>query len=127
MRILVAEDNSINRRVMTQMLANFGYRADLASNGLEAVAAAHRQSYDLIFMDVQMPVLDGLMATREIRKRTTSTRIVAMTATALEENREECLAAGMNDYLTKPVTPESLAAGLRRSWVELGETRSGDQ
>ena len=96
-----------------------GYRADVASNGLEAVEAVEGLPYDLVLMDVQMPEMDGLEATRQIRARPTPPdrgdrpiRIVAMTANAMQGDREACIAAGMDDYLAKPIRPEELAAAL---------------
>jgi signal transduction histidine kinase/ActR/RegA family two-component response regulator len=114
-RILLAEDNTVNQKVALRMLATLGYRADLAANGLEAVAACRRQSYDLVFMDVQMPELDGFEATRRIRAELgpLSPHIVAMTARAMEGDREACLAAGMQDYLSKPMK----LADIRRAIV----------
>jgi len=118
--ILLAEDNSVNQRVATLMLQRLGYRTDVASNGFEALQAVERQSYDLILMDVQMPEMDGVQATREICARWpagTRPRIVAMTANASTADRDMCLAAGMEDFLTKPVR----AADLRKA---IEETRS---
>jgi signal transduction histidine kinase/DNA-binding response OmpR family regulator/predicted hydrocarbon binding protein len=112
LRILVAEDNAINQKLTLHMLAKFGYRADIAANGQEAVAAVQRQPYDLVFMDVHMPILDGFEATRRITARGDGPRIIAMTANALEGDRERCLAAGMHDYVTKPLMPEALASAL---------------
>ena len=95
-----------------------GYRADLATNGLEAIAAIEGALYDVVLMDVQMPELDGLEATRRIRHRwpgTAGPRIVAMTANAMEGDRESCIAAGMDDYISKPIRPELLNAALAAS------------
>ena len=94
-----------------------GYAADVAENGLEVIAALERQPYDLVLMDVQMPELDGLEATRRIRARwpDDGPRIVAMTANAMAEDREACLQAGMNDYLAKPIRVAELEAALDRS------------
>jgi CheY-like chemotaxis protein len=95
-----------------------GYRADLASNGIEAVESVERQPYDVVLMDVQMPEMDGLEAARRITSRwqpTERPRIVAMTANAMAGDREECLAAGMDDYLTKPIRVEALVAALSQS------------
>src|SRR5512135_3937020 len=91
-----------------------GYRADVAGNGLEAVEALERQKYDVILMDVQMPEMDGLDATREIRQLPipAQPRIIAMTANAMQGDREMCLAAGMNDYISKPLRLEELLAAL---------------
>ncbi|MES1240706.1 MAG: ATP-binding protein [Acidobacteriota bacterium] len=114
LRILVAEDNAINQKVILLLLSGLGYTADLAANGLEVLSALRRQSYDLIFMDVQMPEMDGLEATRRIRQewQDKGPRIVAMTASALREDREACLAAGMDDHLSKPMALEDLRAAL---------------
>jgi CheY-like chemotaxis protein len=92
-----------------------GYRADLASNGIEAVESVQRQAYDVVLMDVQMPELDGLDATRRICELTPPSQrpyIVAMTANAMQGDEEMCLAAGMNDYLTKPIRVDRLVAAL---------------
>jgi CheY-like chemotaxis protein len=118
LRILLAEDNVVNQRLALRLLERLGYRADLAANGLEAIRALERQPYDVLFMDVQMPEMDGLEATRQICLRWPAgerPRIVAMTANALAEDREACLAAGMDDYLAKPIRVEELVAALDRS------------
>ena len=116
LRILLTEDNVINQKVALKLLDRMGYRADLASNGLEAVDAVSRQPYDIVLMDVQMPEMSGLEATRQIRQdgRTTSPRIIAMTAGAMEGDRDKCLAAGMDDYISKPVKIEALQTVLER-------------
>jgi CheY-like chemotaxis protein len=95
-----------------------GYRADVAVNGVEAIAAVETGTYDVVLMDVQMPELDGLEATRRIRasrRATSGPHIVAMTANALEGDRETCLAAGMDDYVSKPIRPDVLSAALARA------------
>ena len=120
LRILLAEDNAINQKLALKVLERMGYRADVAANGLEAIAALERQPYDIVLMDVQMPELDGLEATRRIRERWPDgrgPRIVAMTANAMQGDREECLAAGMDDYLTKPIQVIELQATLAH-WGE---------
>jgi CheY-like chemotaxis protein len=117
LRILVAEDNAINQRLALLLLDQMGYRADLAGNGLEAIAAIERQPYDVILMDVQMPEMDGLEASRQICARWPQDRrprIIAMTANAMQGDREMCLNAGMDDYLTKPIRVDELTAALRR-------------
>jgi PAS domain S-box-containing protein len=111
LRVLVAEDNVVNQNVMLLLLERMGYRADLVADGVEVLEALQRQHYDLILMDVQMPKLDGLEATRRIRSQFHSRdrpRIIAMTASALHGDREKCLEAGMDEYVSKPVRAEEL-------------------
>jgi len=128
LHILVADDNAINLKVALRLLEQMGYRADTANNGLEAVQALKVKAYDLIFMDVQMPEMDGLAATRQIREREGAGKgfcnenrhlIVAMTANAMKGDREKCLEAGMDDYIPKPVRAEMLHAAIERWAVEL--------
>jgi len=129
LRILIAEDNRINQRVALKLLERIGYRADVAANGLEVMHALERQAYDVVLMDVQMPEMDGLEATRAIRgrwRREQAPRIVAMTANAMRDDREECLAAGMDDFISKPVVLSQLAAALERC-APSGAARRGDQ
>ncbi|MCI0485140.1 MAG: PAS domain S-box protein [Blastocatellia bacterium] len=117
MRILLAEDNIVNQKVALKILERMGYRADIAGNGLEVIEALHRQPYDVILMDVQMPEMDGLEATRHICQEWSNgsrPRIIAMTANAQQCDREACLAAGMDDYISKPVKVEQLQAVLER-------------
>ncbi len=115
LRILVAEDNPVNQRLALLLLEQLGYQAELAANGSEVLAAVERRPFDLVLMDVQMPELDGLAATRALRQRQPrgGPRVVAMTASALREDREACLAAGMDDFLTKPIRIEALVAALQ--------------
>ena len=115
LRILLAEDNVVNQKLALRLLQQMGYRADLASNGIEAVESVERQAYDVVLMDVQMPEMDGLEASRRINARfgpDARPRIVAMTANAMAGDREMCLAAGMDDYLTKPIRVERLVEAL---------------
>jgi GAF domain-containing protein/CheY-like chemotaxis protein/anti-sigma regulatory factor (Ser/Thr protein kinase) len=116
LRILLAEDNVVNQKLALRLLQQMGYRADLASNGVEAVESVERQRYDVVLMDVQMPEMDGLEAARRIvaagRDRP---RIVAMTANAMQGDREACLAAGMDDYVTKPIRVEALVQALMQA------------
>ncbi|MGZ8695384.1 MAG: response regulator, partial [Gaiellaceae bacterium] len=114
LRILVAEDNAVNQQLVLALLGKLGYRADVASNGLEALAALERGRYDVILMDVQMPELDGLETTRRIHARWGSERphIVAVTAGVMDSEREQCLVAGMDDFLSKPIRGDELAAAL---------------
>src|SRR5207237_3821944 len=117
LRILVAEDNVVNQKLALRLLEQMGYRADVAANGLEAVEAIERQPYDLVLMDVQMPEMDGFEASREIARRWPADRrprIVAMTAKAMQGERELCLAAGMEDDLSKTNHVEELVAALDR-------------
>jgi CheY-like chemotaxis protein len=105
----------VNQKIALRMLEQMGYRADVASNGLEAVESVERQAYDVVLMDVQMPEMDGLEATRQICARWPVPRrpaLVAMTANAMQGDREMCLAAGMDDYISKPIRSEELAAAL---------------
>jgi signal transduction histidine kinase/DNA-binding response OmpR family regulator len=118
LRILLAEDNVVNQKLALRLLQQMGYRADVASNGVEAIESVERQPYDVVLMDVQMPEMDGLEAARRINRRWPDggrPRIVAMTANAMAGDREACLAAGMDDYLTKPIRVEALVEALRQS------------
>jgi CheY-like chemotaxis protein len=118
LRILLAEDNPTNQKLATIILGRLGYTADLAANGLEVLQALGRQSYDVVLMDMQMPEMDGLEATRHIRWELPAARqphIIAMTANAMRGDREACLAAGMNDYVSKPIRVEELVAALSSS------------
>jgi CheY-like chemotaxis protein len=115
LRILLAEDNVVNQKLALRLLSLMGYRADVAANGLEAIQAVERQPYDVILMDVQMPEMDGLEATRYLCAHFASRpRIIAMTANAMQGDRELCLAAGMDDYLSKPIRVEELVAALSK-------------
>jgi len=117
-RILVAEDNLTNSKVSLGLLSKLGFTADIVSNGLQALDALSQYRYDLVFMDVQMPEMDGLEAVRRIRNPTFSTQnpavpVIAMTAHAMPEDRENCLRAGMDDYVSKPVKPSILAEKIK--------------
>jgi CheY-like chemotaxis protein len=118
LRILVVEDNPVNQRVAVRLLERFGYRPDVAANGAEAVDAVLKLPYDLVLMDLQMPVMDGIEATQLIRRMQAGAdgpRIVAMTADVMNDDRERCLAAGMDGFVPKPVRAEALLAVLESS------------
>jgi PAS domain S-box-containing protein len=115
LRILLAEDNVTNQKVALQFLEKMGYRADIASNGIEVLDALHRQHYDAVLMDVQMPDMDGLEAARQIREEWSGDRcpyVIAMTAYAMKGDREECIEAGMDDYISKPIRVDELVQAL---------------
>jgi CheY-like chemotaxis protein/HPt (histidine-containing phosphotransfer) domain-containing protein len=117
LHILLAEDNAINQQVALSFLERLGYRADVAANGLEVLLSLRRQPYDVVLMDVHMPEMDGLEATRRIRQEfapEAQPRIIAMTADAMREDREACLAAGMEDYISKPVQVGELVTALSK-------------
>ncbi len=116
LKILLAEDNLINQKVAINMFKRYGYRPDIAGNGLEAIQALHRQDYDVIFMDVQMPEMDGIEATKKIIQqwKEKRPRIVAMTANAMSGDRERFLSAGMDDYVSKPVKMDELESAIKR-------------
>jgi len=118
LRILLAEDNVVNQKLALRLLSQMGYRADVASNGIEAIESIERQPYDVVLMDVQMPEMDGLEASRRITAKfmpRERPRIVAMTANAMQGDRDECLAAGMDDYVTKPIRVDALVEALMQS------------
>jgi len=119
-RVLLADDNAINQKVAVTMISKLGYRADPAANGLEVLAAIKRQHYDFIFMDVQMPEMDGLEATRQIRAHFAAQGkrgpwIIALTANAMQDDRDMCFTAGMDDYVTKPFKQPDIAGALERA------------
>jgi CheY-like chemotaxis protein len=113
-KVLLAEDNLVNQKVTAQMLKKMGFDVDIASDGEEALAAWKRQEYDLILMDCHMPVMDGLQATRMIRMQEESqhTPILALTADVISDRKSECLAAGMNGFMSKPIRMDELKKEL---------------
>ncbi len=122
LRILIAEDNLINQKLAVKLLERLGYRPDIAGNGIEAIDALRRQAYDIVLMDVQMPEMDGLQATRRIRKEwpgDSGPRIVALTANAFKSDREQCLQAGMDAYLSKPIQIRELLAALEECSIQV--------
>jgi len=124
LRLLLAEDNIINQKVATRILSQMGYRPDVVDNGVEVLEALERQKYDVILMDIQMPDMDGLEATRQIRAKYTGAKrpwIIAMTANAMDSDRKNCFDAGMDGYLSKPVRIEALEAELVRSSENIGQ------
>lgn len=117
LRILLAEDHLVNQKMALLLLQRMGYRADVASNGIEVLKALHRQPYDVVLMDVQMPKMDGLTATHQICSQwppPKRPRIIAMTANAMRGDREECLGAGMDDYISKPIRVQQLVQALSK-------------
>jgi PAS domain S-box-containing protein len=127
LRILLAEDNEVNRKVALRMLKGFGYDADVAGNGLEAIEAMRRQRYDLVLMDIQMPEMDGLEATRRILEQFTGARrprIVAMSANALREDADAAIRAGVDDYVVKPVSVPMLRVALEKAGERIAERDS---
>ena len=116
-KILVAEDNPVNQRLAVALLRKLGYHAVLANDGKQAIEALLRESFDLLLIDCQMPVMDGYAATREIRRQPTlaGIRIIAMTANVMDGDREKCIAAGMDDYLSKPVRLADLGEAIARN------------
>jgi CheY-like chemotaxis protein len=120
LRILVAEDQPVNQRIVNLMLKKLGYAADIVGTGREAADAVRVREYDVVLMDMHMPVMDGFEAAGEIRRferetgRSTGVHIIALTADALDGDREKCLAQGMNDYLSKPLHPKDLRSALQR-------------
>jgi CheY-like chemotaxis protein len=117
--VLLAEDNAVNQKVALRFLERMGYNADAVGNGLEAVNAFQNRSYDLVLMDLQMPEMDGLEASRRIRRTLPAERqpkIIALTANAMQGDREICLDAGMDDYISKPVKMHEIVAAIRRQF-----------
>jgi CheY-like chemotaxis protein len=132
--MLLCDDNAINQKVAMRLLQQMGYKPQLAGNGTEALAALDKEPYDIVFMDVQMPEMDGLDATRFIRERQqdktrfpnykSSIIIVAMTANAMPGDRERCIKAGMDDYIAKPVRPEDVRKIIERWGAIVGSATS---
>ncbi|WP_373692224.1 transporter substrate-binding domain-containing protein [Endozoicomonas sp. SESOKO1] len=122
-RVLLAEDNEINRQVARELLQGMGLDVVMVTNGVEAVERVKREDFDLVFMDIQMPEMDGYQATRMIRQQLGKDKlvIIAMTAHAMTGDRERCLQAGMNDHISKPLSPDSLKQ-MVRYWLQVGET-----
>jgi CheY-like chemotaxis protein len=119
LKVLLVEDNAVNQKVAKSLLVRMGCGVDTASNGIEAIATLQQKAFDVVFMDCQMPLMDGLDATRRIRagqagERSQGVWILAMTAHAMPGDRERCIEAGMNDYLTKPVRMSDLQQALQR-------------
>ena len=113
----MADDSRVNQKVGSRFLEKLGYRAEVVSNGLEVLQAFDRQPYDIVFLDVQMPEMDGYETARKLRLRYQDEdrpRIIAMTGNAMSGDREKCLAAGMDDYIAKPVRIEDLLAALQQ-------------
>lgn len=126
LRILLTEDNRINQKVAVRILSKMGYRADVASNGLEAIQAIERQRYDVVLMDVQMPEMDGLEASKQINQRWTKQErpiIIAMTAGAMKGDKEKCFQAGMDNYVTKPIDLKQLKEALKSASRNNGKSQ----
>jgi len=118
LRVLVAEDNLVNQKLLTRMLAQIGYTAEVANNGVEVLKAAEKQEFDVILMDVQMPEMDGLQATRQLHAQMPAEKrpyIIAVTANAMHDDRQTCLNAGMDDYISKPIRMEELRRALAQA------------
>ncbi len=124
LRLLIVEDNLMNLRVLNQILNRMGFQPDIARDGAEAVEAVRRQSYDMIFMDLQMPVMDGFSATRAIHSLLGSRApwIVAFTANAQQPVQIACKECGMNDFISKPATPRIIEAAIRKAFQSLTDS-----
>jgi CheY-like chemotaxis protein len=126
LRILIVEDNPVNQRVAQMQLQKAGHQPDLAANGIAALKALEKQRYDVVFMDCQMPEMDGYETTQRLRNdpRHAGLHIIAMTANAMDGDREKCFAAGMNDYVAKPTRDADLRAALERAQSRLSQSRN---
>ena len=131
LRVLLVEDNAVNQRLASRLLEKRGHSVEVAGNGLEALEALEKESFDLVLMDVQMPVMDGFEATAAIRKKEGGSGIrvpiVALTAHAMKGDREKCLAGGMDRYLTKPIRPQELDELLENYLVRRVETTEAQE
>ncbi len=130
LEVLLAEDNAVNQKVALRFLERLGYRADAVANGLEVLSTLEARRYDLVLMDLQMPEMDGLEASRQIRLRFSPERqpkIIALTANAMQGDRELCLAAGMDDYISKPVKMHEISAAIRRQFGKSDEVKKAPQ
>ena len=119
-RILLADDNPVNQRVGSLLLSKLGYSCDLAADGQEVLDALHRSLYDILFLDIQMPRLDGYETARKIHQIFDANArpwIIAMTAHAMQGDQEKCLAAGMDDYLSKPITLKAIMSAMERAML----------
>jgi two-component system, sensor histidine kinase and response regulator len=125
--ILLAEDHVINQMVASSELEDLGATVDIVSSGADAIAACNAKDYDVVLMDCQMPVMDGFEATRKLREQGFGKPIIAMTASAMAGDREQCLAAGMNDYISKPFEPEHLKDTILRWLPEKGDTAAVEE
>ena len=122
LQVLVAEDNAVNQKVVNLLLQRCGYRTTTVANGIEVIAAMDLKDYDVILMDVEMPELDGCEATRRIRATRNNAKrpwIVALTASAMQDDRNRATAAGMNDFLSKPLRPDALTDAMTRAYAAL--------
>lgn len=126
LRILIVDDNEINRKVLHSMLSHLGYRADMVTNGQEAIQALKEQPYDLVFMDIQMPIMDGLQTAQTIRQNLADNDypyIIAITAYADRFDKETCIHAGMNDFLSKPATLDDIRVAIQSAQKQLQKKR----
>jgi CheY-like chemotaxis protein len=121
-RILVTEDNVVNQKLIKRMLVNLGCEAEIAGGGEECLERCAATPFDLIFMDIQMPGMDGLETTQHLRERGDRAWIVALTAHVMADQRDQCLEAGMNDFLAKPIRQDALTAVLERFSAERSKT-----